>query len=80
MGLLLCQESHAWNFPSGPVVKNPPSNAGGAGSIPGQEAEISHALWPKTQKHKSSILINSIKTLKMVHIKKIFKKGVYHGD
>ena len=35
-GLLLCQESHAWNFPSGPVVKNPPSNARGAGSIPGQ--------------------------------------------
>ena len=35
-GLLFCQESHAWNFPSGPGVKNPPSNAGGAGSIPGQ--------------------------------------------
>ena len=35
-GLLLCQESHAWNFPGGPVVKNPPANAGGAGSIPGQ--------------------------------------------
>ena len=35
-GLLLCQESHTWNFPSGPVIKNPPPNAGGAGSIPGQ--------------------------------------------
>ena len=32
-----------WNFPGGPVVKNPPSNAGDAGSIPGQETKIPHA-------------------------------------
>ena len=31
------------DFPGGPVVKTLPSNAGGAGSIPGQEAE-SHIL------------------------------------
>ena len=31
------------NFPRGPVVKNPPSNTRGVGSIPGQETKISHA-------------------------------------
>ena len=30
-------------FPGGPVVKNPPSNAGDTGSIPGQGSKISHA-------------------------------------
>ena len=25
-----------WDFPGGPVVKNPPANAGDMGSIPGQ--------------------------------------------
>ena len=32
-----------WDFPGGPVVKNPPSNAGDAGSIPGRETRIPHA-------------------------------------
>ena len=32
------------DFPGGPVVKTPPSNAGGAGSIPGQRAKVPHAL------------------------------------
>ena len=32
-----------WDFPGGPVVKNPPSNAGDAGSIPGQGPKIPHA-------------------------------------
>ena len=32
-----------WFFPGGPVVKNPPSNAGDAGSIPGQGTKIPHA-------------------------------------
>ena len=31
------------DFPGAPVVKNPPCNAGDAGSIPGQETKISHA-------------------------------------
>ena len=31
------------DFPGGPVVKNPPSNAGDAGSIPGRGAKIPHA-------------------------------------
>ena len=31
------------NFPGGPVVKNPPSNAGDTGSIPGGGTKIPHA-------------------------------------
>ena len=37
------------DFPGGPVVKNPPSNAGGTGSIPGRGAEIPHASGQLTQ-------------------------------
>ena len=32
------------DFPGGPVVKNPPCNAGDAGSIPGQETKVPHAV------------------------------------
>ena len=31
------------DFPGGPLVKNPPSNAGDAHSIPGQGTKIPHA-------------------------------------
>ena len=31
------------DFPGGPVVKNPPSNEGDVGSIPGQGTKIPHA-------------------------------------
>ena len=31
------------DFPGDPVVKTPPSNAGGAGLIPGQGTKIPHA-------------------------------------
>ena len=30
------------DFPGGPVDKNPPSNAGNSGSVPGQGTKISH--------------------------------------
>ena len=30
------------DFPGGPVVKNPPSNAGDTGSIPGQGTKTPH--------------------------------------
>ena len=33
----------AKDFPAGPVVKNPPLNAGDAGLIPGQGTKIRHA-------------------------------------
>ena len=92
------------DFPGGPETKTLPSNAKGAGSIPGQGAKILQACvhakslqscptlcnpvdcspsgshMPLGQKNKqinnnkkksnrSSIVTNSIKTLKMVHIK-----------
>ena len=38
-----------WDFPGGPVVKTPPSNAGGTGSVPCQGAKIPHASWAKTK-------------------------------
>ena len=47
------------------------------GSIPAWGAKIQYALWPKNQnkkKNRSNILTDSIKTLKMVHIKK-YKKS-----
>ena len=55
----------------GPVVKTSPSNAGDVGSIPGGEAKIPHASWPKNQtQNRNNIVTDWIKTLKMVHIKK----------
>ena len=33
-----------WDFPGGPGVKNPPSKAGDADSIPGQRTRISYAI------------------------------------
>ena len=45
------------------------------GSIPGRGAVL-HALWRKNQsmKNRSNVVTNSIRTLKMIHIKKILKK------
>ena len=40
------------DFPGGPVVKTLSSEALGAGLIPGWEAKVLHASWPKKQKHK----------------------------
>ena len=35
-----------WDFPGGPVVKNPPCNAEDVSSIPGQGTKIPHATEP----------------------------------
>ena len=50
------KEGITGDFPGGPVVKTSPSNAGGAGSIPGWGAKIPHALRPKNQKHKTEAI------------------------
>ena len=49
-----------------------PSKAGGVGLIPGQGAKTPHAPQPKNQNinNRSNNVTNSIKTLKMGHIKK----------
>ena len=41
-----------WESPGSPVIKTWPSNAGGAGLIPGRGARILHALQPKNQNIK----------------------------
>ena len=38
------QNYKSWDFSDGPVVKNPPCNAGDTGSIPGQGTKIPHAM------------------------------------
>ena len=52
------KEERAEVLPGGPVAKNPPSNAGGMGSIPGLGAKIPHASWPKTQNIKQKQYCN----------------------
>ena len=46
------------DFPGGPVVKTSPSNAVGAGSIPGRGAKIPHASRPKNQNTKQKQYCN----------------------
>ena len=46
------------DFPGGPVVKTLPSNAGGAGLIPGWGAKIPHTSRPKNQKIKQKQYCN----------------------
>ena len=73
LGSQLCASLKGnWDFPGGPVVRTSPCNVGGAGLIPGQGAMTPQASQPKIQSinNRSNIVINSIKTLKMVHIKK----------
>ena len=41
---LKTEERRVGDFPSGPVVKNPPSNAGEASSIPGRGTKIPHTV------------------------------------
>lgn len=62
-------------FTGGPLVKAPPSNAGGADSFPGKGAKIPCALWPKNQviNNRSNSVAGAIKTFKMVHMKKSLK-------
>ena len=50
-----------------------PFKAGGVGSVPPRGAKILQALPPKNQ-NTSNIVTNSVKTLKMVHIKNLKKK------
>ena len=46
------------DFPGSPVVKTSPSNAGSAGSIPGQGIKIPHASRPKHQNIKQKQYCN----------------------
>ena len=65
---------HSREFPGDPEVKTSPSNAEGVGFIPDWGAKIHMPHGQKTKKKKkkrrNNFVTNSIKTLKMVHIKK----------
>ena len=59
-----------------PRVKTMPSKAEGLGLIPGWGAGAPHASQPKHKNIKQKhIAVNSIKTLKMVYVKKKKKKS-----
>ena len=45
-----------WDFPGGPVVKNPPANAGDMNSIPGQGTKIPHATQCDQKNNEEEIL------------------------
>ena len=61
------------DLPGSPVIKTF-SNAGSTDSIADQGAKIPHASHPKSKTlNRSHIVIDSIKTLKKVHIKKTYK-------
>ena len=51
------------DFPGSPGVETSPSNAGGAGWIPGGGAKIPHALWPKNLNIKQKQYCNKFNTL-----------------
>ena len=51
------KEDYLRDCPGSPVVKTSPFNAGGAGSIPGWEAKISHAFTPQNPKHKTGPIL-----------------------
>lgn len=55
------------------MVKNAPSSAGDAGSIPRQGNKIPHAEQPKDQNTKQRQHFKQTKTLQMTHVeKKVF--------
>ena len=39
-----CIKVDLWDFPGGPLVKDPPANAGHVGSIPGPGTRILHTV------------------------------------
>ena len=41
---MLDQEIQIWDFPGGPLVKNPPCNARDVGLIPSQGTKIPHTM------------------------------------
>ena len=49
----LCTINKLGDFLGSPRVKISPSNAGGAGLIPGQGTKIPHTLWTKSKPNKT---------------------------
>ena len=51
-------ESTSWDFPSTPMVKTLPSDAGGAASTPDWGGKLPHTSWPKNQSMKQKQYFN----------------------
>ena len=49
--LTSCINKLFWGFPGGPVVENPPCNAGDASSIPGLGTKVPYAEPPEPEGH-----------------------------
>ena len=58
------EEKVGGHFPGSPAVKTLISNTGSVGSIPGQGAEILHALGPKSQNIKQKQYCNKFNEVK----------------
>ena len=58
------EEKVGGHFPGSPAVKTLISNTGSVGSIPGQGAEILHALEPKSQNIKQKQYCNKFNEVK----------------
>ena len=68
----LRKDSRGRHFPGGPVIKTLPSNAGGAGSAPGQGAKIQHVSQPKSQNIRQKEYCNKVN--------KDFKNGTHQKN
>ena len=65
------------DFPGGPKVKTSPSNAEGAGSMPGQGAKIPHDLQPKNRSIKQKQCCNKFNKKTWSTSKNLFKMVKY---
>ena len=53
MSRYVFQDKCSWDFPGGPVVQTPPSNAELPGLVPGQGAKLPHASGTKKKKERN---------------------------
>ena len=65
------------DFPIGPVVKNPSSNAGDSGSTPGQRTKIPHAVGQLSWNATTRELTHGNKDSAQPKLKKKSCKGTY---
>ena len=54
------QDHHFGHFPGDSVVKNPPSNAGDMGSVPGQGTKITHAVEQQPRRSPHALTTESV--------------------
>ena len=62
------------DFPGGPMVKNPPSNATDEGSIPGQGPKIPHVVAKRSPRERAQALWSLCAATKVLVMKSLKKK------